>query len=58
MQTHNILYVQTDIFSKYSDLFDGGIGCLKDFEAHLVLKPDAIPSIDPCRKVPFRLVEL
>lgn len=50
--------MQTDIFSKYSDLFDGGIGCLKDFEAHLVLKPDAIPSIDPCRKVPFRLVEL
>ncbi|XP_045777031.1 uncharacterized protein LOC123875322 [Maniola jurtina] len=47
---------QTDIFSKYADLFEG-IGCLKDFKAHLVLKPDAIPSIDPCRKVPFRLVE-
>lgn len=57
---HNVKFqsnvVQTDILSKYTDLFEG-IGCLKDYQAHLVLKPDAVPSIDSCRKVPFRLAD-
>lgn len=44
-----------DIFQEYSDIFQG-IGCLKDFECKLTLKPDAVPSIDACRRVPFCLL--
>lgn len=48
--------VDTNLVSKYSDVFDG-IGCLTDFECHLTLKPDAAPSVDVCRRVPFGLVK-
>lgn len=45
-----------DIFQEYSDIFEG-IGCLKDFECKLTLKPDAVPSVDACRRVPFCLLD-
>lgn len=42
--------------SEYKDLFSG-IGCLKDYECHLSIKPDATPSVDACRRIPFSLME-
>lgn len=32
-----------------------GIGCLKNFEVNLQLKPDACPTISACRRLPFQL---
>lgn len=46
--------VNETIFDTYNDLFQG-LGCIKDYICDLKLKPDAVPSIDACRRVPFKL---
>lgn len=48
--------MSTDLFLQYKHVFEG-IGCVKNFECHLTLQPDVKPSIDACRKIPFKLQE-
>lgn len=48
--------VTNGITTEYNDLFTG-IGCLTNYECHLSLKPDAKPSVDACRRIPFKLVK-
>lgn len=58
-RVHNVQFKDTsnkDLLAEYSHLFTG-IGCLKDFNCHLTLKPDATPSVDACRRVPFALLD-
>lgn len=43
------------ILTKYNDVFQG-LGCLPPV-CHLKLQPDAVPCIDPPRKVPFALLD-
>ena len=43
------------IVIKYNDVFQG-LGCLP-YEHRIVLRKDAVPCIDPPRKVPFSLIE-
>lgn len=43
-----------NIIADNSGLFQG-LGCLKNFTCDIKLKPDATPSIDACRRVPFQL---
>ncbi|CAF4891520.1 unnamed protein product [Pieris macdunnoughi] len=58
-RVHNVQFhesVNVSQLVEYKDLFSG-IGCLKDYECHLSMKPDAVPSIDACRRIPFSLLE-
>lgn len=43
-----------DIIEKNRDLFEG-LGCIRDLEVNLTLKPDTTPSVDVCRRVPLQL---
>ncbi|KAJ8708897.1 hypothetical protein PYW07_013501 [Mythimna separata] len=43
------------ILTQYNDVFQG-LGCLPPV-CHLKLKPDAVPCVDPPRKVPFALLK-
>lgn len=49
-------YLKSLIIS-YQDLFDGQIGKLKNFKAHLELKADAIPVCFKARKIPFSFLK-
>ena len=40
---------------KYSDLFKPELGCLKDFEVSLCVKPDAVPVYKRARSVPYQI---
>uniref|UniRef100_A0A2A4K615 RNA-directed DNA polymerase n=1 Tax=Heliothis virescens TaxID=7102 RepID=A0A2A4K615_HELVI len=42
------------ILTKYNDVFQG-LGCLPPV-CHLKLKPDAVPCVDPPRRVPFAML--
>lgn len=42
------------LISQYQDCFNG-LGCIKNFQCHLTIKPEVIPSVDACRKIPFQL---
>jgi hypothetical protein len=44
-----------NLFVDYNDLFEG-VGKL-DYEYNIKLKHDAVPHVDSCRKVPFKLRE-
>lgn len=40
--------------TNYNDLLTD-LETLKTFECHLTIKPDVMPYVDPCRRVPFAL---
>lgn len=46
----------TGIISEYEDVFSG-LGVLKEYSYDIKLKPNAVGQIDPCRKVPLRLLK-
>ena len=43
-----------DVFAEYEDVFHG-LGAIKTEPYNIKLKEDAIPSVVPCRKIPFKL---
>jgi len=44
--------------TKYSSLFDGNLGTIKEVPAHLKLKENAVPQFFKPRPVPFALKEM
>ena len=62
--THNALYWQTatmpklqTVLQKHQEVFDVGLGTVKDVEVSLTTKPDAKPRFFRPRSVPFALKE-
>lgn len=47
--------VDNDIFKKYNDVFKG-IGKIIDFQYKIELKEGSIGKVEPCRHVPFKLI--
>lgn len=40
---------------EYNEVFAPGLGCLKDFEVSLAIKPEAVPRYKKARPVPYHL---
>ena len=43
-----------DLFAQHSTVFEPGLGCLKDFEASVTLKPGTTPVYKRARSLPFQ----
>ncbi|XP_066969122.1 uncharacterized protein [Macrobrachium rosenbergii] len=46
------------LLNKYKDVFDGKLGCLKDFEVSLKVNKDAVPVYKQFRTVPYNVKPL
>lgn len=47
--------IKKKCLEKYKDLFNG-TGKIKDFKYKIELKKDSVEKIEPCRHVPFKLI--
>ncbi|KAK9717052.1 hypothetical protein QE152_g24398 [Popillia japonica] len=53
----NVTTDNVNVTEKYAEVFEGLDGCLKNFECHLTLKSNVLPTCDAPRKIPFHLKE-
>ena len=44
-----------NLCEKYKEIFEPGLGCLKNFEVNIAVKPNAVPVYKKARPVPYHL---
>ena len=54
-QVNSVVAFVENLCEKYKEIFKPSIGCLKNFEVSIAIKPNAVPVYKKARPVPYDL---